>query len=91
MPVQYEEHREIGSGWSWTILILLCIVLVAWGVFNYLKIADAPRQWDLGALRDVPAQSIYSSSQPVPGAAVPRQIAPLPEGESLPARPGALP
>ena len=79
MSFQYEEHREISSFWGWLILILLCLAIVAWGILNYLLIPDTPRKWDMGVLRDVPGQSIYSTAEPPPAGAVPKQIAPLPE------------
>ena len=72
MPFPHEEHREIGSFWSWMIVILFCVVIVVWGVLNYL--------WDMGVLRDVPGQSIYSTAVAPVGPATPKQVAPLPDG-----------
>lgn len=80
MPVHYEEHREIRPVWGWVVLFIACVAIVAWGVLNYLTIPDLPRRWDMGVLRDVPGQSIYSSAVPSPRAPIPRQMAPLPEG-----------
>jgi hypothetical protein len=86
MPFQHEEHRAISGFWSWLILILACVVIVMWGLLNYLLIPDAPRRWNMNALRDVPSESIYSTAEPVSGAAVPTQLAPLPEAKPLPTR-----
>ena len=84
MLPQTEEHREIGTFWSWTLLILFCLAILVWGFFNYVMIPDAPRHWDMGALRDVPGQSIYSTAEPAPAAtAVQKQIAPLPEAKPV--------
>jgi hypothetical protein len=79
MPFLFEEHREIGSFWSWTILILLCLAMLAWGLFNYAAIPDRPRAWDAGVLPDVPGKSIYSTVESgATRAAVPKQMVPLP-------------
>ena len=83
MSAEYEEHREMSARRSWMLIILLCVVIVVWGILNYLLIPDTPRRWDNGALRDVPAESVYSTSEPAPGATPARQIAPLPEAKPL--------
>jgi hypothetical protein len=82
MPFRYEENSQISSFRSWLIVILFCVVIIAWGIFNYLLIPDAPRRWDMNAVRDVPGESIYSTASPAAGAP-PAQIAPLPEGAPL--------
>ena len=70
----YEVHgRPIGQRWAWLLVVALCLAIVAWGLINLALIPDAPRQWDLGLLPQVPGESIYSSSQPA-GEQPPRQI-----------------
>jgi hypothetical protein len=75
----HEEHREIGPFWSWAILVLVCLAIVAWGLVNYALIPDRARQWDAGVLPDVPSQSIYSTARPDARAPAAPQMAPLPE------------
>ena len=94
MSIQHEEHGAISSFWSWAILIALCLAIIGWGLLNYLLIPDPPRAWDMGVLRDVPGQSIYSTAEPPPAGAVPKQITPLPEAAPVSAadrQPGRLP
>ena len=79
MPFLHEEEKEISSFWSWMIVVLFCVVIVAWGIFNCLMIPDPPRRWDMGVLHDVPGQSIYSTAGHVVGEPAPAQVAPLPE------------
>ena len=69
MLSQYEEHRELGRFWSGTIIILFCLAILIWGLFNYRSIPDTPRRWDVGVLRDVPGGSIYSTVEPRTGSA----------------------
>ena len=83
MSFPHEEEHELGPFWSWVAVILLCVAIVVWGTLNWMLIRDAPRQWDTGALRDVPGQSVYSTASPGRAAAVPGQIAPLPEGKPV--------
>jgi len=83
MSMPHEEHHELPPFWSWTILVLLSVVIVLWGLLNYRWIPDTPRRWDLGVLPDVPGQSPYSTAEPAGNAPVPRQVAPLPEGVPL--------
>ena len=76
---QHEEDTTIGARWSWAIILAFCAAIVAWGLANYRWIADAPRQWDFGALPDAPGQSIYSTAAaPADVPQPPPQIAPLP-------------
>ena len=80
---------KIGQGAAWTLIVAFCLVILAWGYFNYWLIPDAPREYDLGALPDAPGESIYSSKAtptvftPTGFAphelAAPRQVPPLPE------------
>jgi hypothetical protein len=85
MPSEFEEENgELSSFWSWIIMVAVCIVIVGWGIFNYLSIPDQARKWDIGALRDVPGQSIYSTAAPkVNESSVPIQVQPLPEGTPI--------
>ena len=84
MPFQHEEHHEIRPFWSWIIVVAFCVVIILWGLLNWRLIPDPPRRWDMGALRDVPSQSIYSTANPPPAPTpAARQIAPLPEANPL--------
>ncbi len=83
--VEREGERVQGRGWA--ILILLAAAIVGWGLANYFLVPDVPRQWDFGALRDVPAQSIYSTSRPAAPPVAPRQMPALPEANT-PGKPG---
>jgi hypothetical protein len=77
----YDEDKEIGSFGSWMIVIVFSAAIVVFGLLVYAIVEDAPRRWDFGALPDTPAESVYSTYAPPPGAAPSRQIAPLPEAE----------
>lgn len=83
MPYPCEEHREVGRVWSWTLIVLFCLAILVWGLFNYRSIPDTPRRWDVGVLRDVPGESIYSTVAPRTGSEPAPQLAPLPEGTPL--------
>ena len=83
MPFPHEEHGATSSVRGWLIVILACVIIVVWGVLNYLLIPDTPHRWDMGVLRDVPGESVYSTTEPAAGATVPKQIAPLPEGKPV--------
>ena len=76
------KSKNVGSFKSWMIVILFSLVILAWGGVTFLLIKDRPREWDFGALQDVPGQSIYSTDKPPP---VPsdsaRQLPILPEGK----------
>ncbi len=66
----------------WAIIIAVCAGIIGWGLLNYALIPDRPRTWDFGALPDVPAESVYSTSQPAPAPTAPRQFPPLPEAST---------
>ncbi len=79
----YEEARLVGALWGWVLIVVLCLILVGWGLFSYAVVRDAPRQWDYGALPEPPAASVYTTSGPSAGAPQ-RQIAPLPNAQPWP-------
>jgi len=80
---EYEESREMSPGLSWAIIVMLCVLILAWGFVNWALVKDQPRKWDFGALPDAPSESIYSTGQAPELAAPPRQIQPLPEAHPL--------
>lgn len=82
MEIKFEEFKMTSTFWSWLILILLCLSILAWGFANYFLISTPKRDWDYGALPDTPAQSIYSTVEPSKSVNPPRQITPLPEADS---------
>ena len=61
---------------GWIVVLAICAALIAWGLAHWLLVRDGVRAWDFGVLRDAPGESPASTE--IPGAAVPRQIAPLP-------------
>jgi hypothetical protein len=78
---EYEEKHEIGSMWSWVLVVLLCAVILAWGLTIHALVKDGPREWNFGTLPDAPSQSIYSTEETPEKAIPPRQVAPLPEAK----------
>ena len=44
---EYEEKREIGSIWSWALMLLLCAFILAWGFMIYALVKDAPARLEL--------------------------------------------
>jgi hypothetical protein len=88
----YEEYTELKPFWGWILIVLLGLSLIVWGLLAYRLVRDRPREWDFGALPDVPAESAASSVEPAGGAPVPRQLEPLPRsspagGRSAPPAP----
>ena len=83
--VEAEEFRGLSAAKAWLILVLLSLLLVGWGLFNYFLIGQPPRQWDTGALPDTPAKSIYTSQRPPPQPTTPPQIPRLPGATTTPA------
>lgn len=79
-----EQHG--GSLKSWAIVILFSLVILGWGLANFLLIRDRPREWDFGALRDAPGQSIYSVGETPKTTNAAPQIPALPE--AVPWKPG---
>ena len=76
------ESKNVSGFKSWMIVVLFSAVILAWGGVTFLLVKDRPREWDFGALRDVPGQSIYSTDKtpPAPSDSA-RQIPILPEGK----------
>jgi hypothetical protein len=82
-----EHDEQHGSGLkSWAIVILFSLVILGWGLAMFLLIKDRPREWDFGALRDVPGQSIYSVDKTPMTTNAAAQIPALPE--AVPWQPG---
>jgi hypothetical protein len=92
---RYEENKAIGAFWGWAFVFLLTAGVIGWCMFLMMAVEDPPREWDFGALPEVPAQSIYSTLKPPPAnftfplrlrtppsatKDLPEQIPPLPEG-----------
>ncbi len=73
------EHERHSGLWSWAIIVGFSAIIVAWGLAQFRLIPDAPREFDYGALKDVPGQSQYSVEPAPPGTSVPRQLQTLPE------------
>jgi hypothetical protein len=78
---EVEEPEGPSARRHWVVILLASALIVGWGLLIYTLVKDAPRQWDFGALPDVPAQSIYSSAPTPQPETPPRQIAPLPEAK----------
>jgi len=87
--MESSPHNNGSSNFrSWAILITFCVIIIVWGIINFLTIKDKPRQWDFGVLPDTPSESIYSTSRPANKLSVapaPQQIIPLPEAATKPA------
>ena len=82
-----ENVEQRGGGLkSWTIVILFSLVILGWGLAMFFLIKDRPREWDFGALPDVPGQSIYSVDKTPTTTNAPQQIQALPE--AIPWKPG---
>lgn len=81
MPNGHEEHRHFSTAAAWVILAVVCLAILGWGLANYALIPDPPRRWDSGALKDVPAESIYSNAAPASQPAGP-QVQRLPEAST---------
>jgi hypothetical protein len=73
------EHKEPSALRGWVIVVVACAGIVAWGMVNYQFIKDEPRQWDFGALPDVPGESAYSTTAQPRQGEPPKQIKALPE------------
>ena len=86
----YEENREIGSMWSWTLVMILCAFIITWGFVIHALVKDGPREWNYGTLPDAPSQSIYSTEEASEKAIPPRQVAPLPEAKRGQSAPGEV-
>jgi hypothetical protein len=66
---------------GWIVIVLIAMLVVAWGLLAFALVRDVPRAWHYGALPDTPGESVYSSN-PTPDATTPPpQIAPLPEAQ----------
>ena len=74
----YDEEKEVSTFWSWVIIIVYSLSIMAFGLVVYWVVPDGPRRWNFGLLPDPPGESIYHDRQPPPGPPE-RQIAPVPE------------
>jgi uncharacterized iron-regulated membrane protein len=86
---EYEEYHELSALWGWVLMLLLCLSLIGWALFNYSRVKDRQRQWDYGAVPEAPAGSVFTTSQPAAGPTVQQQIEPLPNKQPLPPPPPA--
>lgn len=59
---KFEEYRELSPFLGWVILVLLSIVILAWGMVIMFTVRDVPRHWDFGQLPDTPAESVHSTA-----------------------------
>jgi hypothetical protein len=89
----YDEYKVPSQFWGWVLLILFAAAIVSYGMWLMMVVPDAPRFWDHGQKPDTPAESVYSTYQPLPIWTEKRVVAPLPEGkplepESRPPKPG---
>ncbi len=82
MPTGHEEHRNFSTAAAWVILIVVCLAILGWGLLNYALVPDAPRQWNSGALEDVPAGSVYSNAAVPATQPAPAQVQRLPEAST---------
>ncbi|RPI60867.1 MAG: hypothetical protein EHM48_06535, partial [Planctomycetaceae bacterium] len=87
MSDEHEENRYFSGKAGWAAIVLLCAVIIGWGYVNYFFIADTPRRPDMGALPDVPGESIYSTSPNPTIMPTTRQVSELPE--AVPYRPSS--
>lgn len=74
----YIEEKKLSAFWSWVIIILFSAAIVAFGLLVFCVVRESPRQWDFGALSDVPAESMYGIHPQPKETAIPRQIPPVP-------------
>ena len=89
----YDEYKVPSQIWGWVLLVLFATAIVSYGMWLMMVVPDAPRFWDHGQKLDTPAESIYSTYQPLQLWTEKRIVAPLPEGiplepENRPPRPG---
>ena len=76
-------YRSLGRAGAWLVTLLLTALVLAMSLLHHF-IMDQPRQWDFGAVPDVPGQSIYSSfSASEERPTFTHQLAPLPEAVPL--------
>ena len=88
--IEFEEEHEIGSMWSWVLVMILCALILAWGFTIHALVKDRPRDWSYGTLPDAPSQSIYSTEASPEEAVAPRQVTPLPEAKPPHSAPNEL-
>ncbi len=79
----YLEYKIIPQLWGWVLLILFAASILGYGMLSHMIIPDAPREWDFGQFPDTPAQSVYSTVEPLRGAGYPRVIQILPGAAPL--------
>lgn len=79
----YREYKILPQFWGWILLILFAASILGYGMWSHMIIPDAPREWDFGQFPDTPAESVYSTVEPVRGAQYPRVIPVLPGARPL--------
>jgi len=85
----YEEYNELSLGWTWFIVVALCLFLIGTGLFAHRMLPDTPRRWNFGTVDMIPAESVYSTSPVAPVAVAPNEINKIPQ--QLEPLPGSLP
>ncbi|MCE5326209.1 MAG: hypothetical protein LLG01_07310 [Planctomycetaceae bacterium] len=85
MAERYEQYLHAKPVWGWVLAISLTLGVVTWCMIFHMFMPDVPRVWDFGAVPDVPAQSVYSSSRPSDeqNRHAPRQIEMLPGAHDI--------
>ncbi len=79
----YEEYKVPPQFWGWVMLIVFAVVISGFAMWAHHGIPDPPRYFDHGALKDTPAESIYSSYHSSPVWTEKRIVHELPEGKPL--------
>jgi hypothetical protein len=79
----YLEYKILPQFWGWVLLILFAASILGYGMLSHMILPDTPREWDFGQFPDAPAESVYSTVEPVRGAAYPNVIKTLPEARPL--------
>jgi hypothetical protein len=75
---KYENFRIISQKWGWLLIFLLSATIISWGMLLMFVIPQTPRQWYFGAEKQIPAESVYSSSRATQEVNVPRQVEQVP-------------
>jgi hypothetical protein len=80
----YEEDIEFSVFWSWVVILVFSLSVLAYMLVVCFAVRETPRQWDFGLLPDTPAESIYSTARYTRTKEPSRQLSPLPEAEKRP-------
>jgi len=80
---KYDEYKLLPQALAWVVLIAWSASLILWAVWIHLITPETERHWDYGQADFTPAESVYSTSEPAPGAEPAQQIPTLPEAKPL--------